>query len=159
LSNEVKGQPKGPLPAPSAHQPEQALANMATIQGDTIFLLKDFVRYYENDKISRRLRDLADGFRTARRSIVLLAATIELPKELVADAAEFQLGLALSEELLPDAKRVLAEVNLDQGVPVALDIAALGQVPRNLIGLPKEEATDFPEMPAEPWKSRCGGAG
>src|SRR5260370_33490164 len=77
----------------SSDQPEQALANMATIQGDAVFLLKDFVRYCENDRISRRLRDLADGFRTARRSIVLLAATIELPKELAADAAEFQLGL------------------------------------------------------------------
>ena len=98
------------------------------------------MRYCENDKISRRLRDLADGFRAARRSIVLLAATVELPKELVADAAEFQLGLPSAGELLPGVKRVLAEVNLDQGVPVALDIAALGQVARNLIGLPEEEA-------------------
>jgi hypothetical protein len=63
-------------------QPEQALANMATIQGDAVFLLKDFVRYCENDKISRLWRDLAEGFRTARRSIVLLATTIELPTEL-----------------------------------------------------------------------------
>jgi len=124
----------------NSDQPEQALANMATIQGDAVFLLKDFVRYCENDKISRRLRDLADGFRTARRSIVLLAATIELPIELAADAAEFQLGLPSAEELLPGVKRVLAEVNLDQGLPVALDIAALGQVARNLIGLPEEDA-------------------
>ncbi|HEY1467876.1 MAG TPA: AAA family ATPase [Candidatus Acidoferrum sp.] len=124
----------------NSDQPEQALANMATIQGDAIFLLKDFVRYCENDRISRRLRDLADGFRTARRSIVLLAATIELPKELAADAAEFQLGLPSAEELLPGVKRVLAEVNLDQSLPVSLDIAALGQVARNLIGLPEEEA-------------------
>jgi hypothetical protein len=101
------------------------------------------VRYCENDKISRRLRDLADGFRTARRSIGLLAATIELPKELVADAAEFHLGLPSAEELLPGVKRVLAEVNLDQGVPVAPDIAALGQVARNLNGFPEEERYGF----------------
>jgi hypothetical protein len=100
----------------NSDQPEQALANMATIQGVAVFLLKDFVRYCENDKISRRLRDLTDGFRTARRSIVLLAATIELPEELTADAAEFQLGLPSPEELLPGVKRVLAEVNLDQGL-------------------------------------------
>lgn len=56
-------------------QPEQAFANIATIQGDAIFLLKDFGRYCENDRISRRLRDLADGFRAARRSIVILAAS------------------------------------------------------------------------------------
>ena len=124
----------------NSDRPEQALANMATIQGDAIFLLKDYVRYCENDRISRRLRDLADGFRTARRSIVLLAATIELPKELAADSVEFQLGLPSAQELLPGVKRVLAEVSLDQSLPVALDIAALGQVARNLIGLPEEEA-------------------
>ena len=44
----------------NSNQPEQALANIATIQGDAIFLLKDFARYWENDRISRRLRDLAD---------------------------------------------------------------------------------------------------
>lgn len=62
----------------NSDQPEQALANIATIHGDGIFLLKDFARYCDNDRISRRLRDLADGFRTARRSIVLLAASLSL---------------------------------------------------------------------------------
>src|SRR5208337_1118328 len=65
---------------------EQALANIATIQGDAIFLLKDFARYCDNDRISRRLRDLADGFRTGRRCIVLLAASIQLPSEVAADS-------------------------------------------------------------------------
>jgi hypothetical protein len=143
LSNEVKGQPKGPLPAPSAHADRHGMGMAggcaggpkhlelrllihshcpiisvegseedrcaallrlrgrghwrATVavecnrrivargrhgavqlrsagtgagehgddSGRCRLLLKDFVRYCENDKISRRLRDLADGFRTA----------------------------------------------------------------------------------------------
>ena len=40
---------------------------------------------------------------------MLLAATIGLPKELSADAAEYQLGLPSAEDLLPGVKRVLAE--------------------------------------------------
>ena len=40
-------------------QPEQALANIALIHGDAIFLLEDFARYCDNDRISRRVRDLA----------------------------------------------------------------------------------------------------
>ena len=36
-------------------QPEQALANIAEVRGDAIFLLKDFARYCDNDKICRRL--------------------------------------------------------------------------------------------------------
>jgi hypothetical protein len=50
----------------NSDQPDQALANIPLIQGDAIFLLKDFARYCDNDKICRRLRDLAEKFRTAR---------------------------------------------------------------------------------------------
>jgi ATP-dependent 26S proteasome regulatory subunit len=124
----------------NSDQPEQALANIATIQGDAIFLLKDFARYCDNDRISRRLRDLADGFRTARRSIVLLAASIQLPPEVAADAAPYELGLPSAEELLPGVKFVLAEVTRDQALPVALDLAGIGQLAKNLVGLPEEEA-------------------
>jgi len=38
-------------PLYNSDSPEQALANIALIQGDGIFLLKDFARYCENDKI------------------------------------------------------------------------------------------------------------
>ncbi len=123
----------------NSDQPEQALSNIATIQGSAIFLLKDFPRYCDNDRISRKLRDLADGFRTARRSIILLAALIQLPKELLADAAPFQLGLPSAEELLPGVKRVLAEVNHDQNIPVSLDVIDMSQAARNLVGLTEEE--------------------
>jgi hypothetical protein len=67
-------------------QPEQVLANIAIIEDDPIFLLRDFARYCDNDRISRRLRDLADKFRRARRSIVISAASIELPLELKGDS-------------------------------------------------------------------------
>ena len=124
----------------NSDQPEQALANIATIQGDAIFLLKDFARYCDNDRISRRLRDLADGFRTARRSIVLLAASIQLPPEVAADAAPYELGLPSAEELLPGVRFLLAEVTRDHALPVALDVAGIGQLAKNLLGLPEEEA-------------------
>lgn len=124
----------------NSEQPEQALANIGTVQGDGIFLLKDFARYCDNDKISRKLRDLADGFRTTRRSIVLLAASLSLPPELSADAAEFQMGLPSAEELLGAVRSTLAELSAAQGVPNALDALALGQLAKNLVGLSEEEA-------------------
>jgi len=124
----------------NSDQPEQALANIATIQGNAIFLLKDFARYCDNDRISRRLRDLADGFRTARRCIVLLAASIQLPLEVAADSAPYQLGLPSTEELLPGVRFVLAEITRDHALPVTLDLAGIGQLAKNLAGLPEEEA-------------------
>jgi ATP-dependent 26S proteasome regulatory subunit len=127
-------------PLYNTDSPEQALANIALIQGDAIFLLKDFARYCDNDKICRRLRDLAEKFRTVRRSIVLTAAKMELPADLEADAMPFQLGLPETEDLLPGVKQVLAELNRDQRIPVVLDLAMITQLAQNLVGLPEEEA-------------------
>ncbi len=124
----------------NSDQPEQCLANIATIQGDAFFLLKDFGRYCDNDKISRRLRDMADKFRSVRRSIVILAASVELPPGLAGEAAPFQLGLPGAEELLPGVKQVLEESNRDQHVSISLDSAGMGQLAQNLCGLPEEEA-------------------
>jgi ATP-dependent 26S proteasome regulatory subunit len=121
-------------------QPEQALANIASIQGDAIFLLKDFARYCDNDKISRRLRDLAEQFRTARRAIVICAASLQLPAELASEAAQFDLSLPTSDELLPLVMNVLAEVNREQHIPLFLDTVGLGQAAQNLAGLSEEEA-------------------
>ena len=77
-------------------QPEQALANMATTQGDAVFLLKDLCVIARTTRSAGFCAIWRTDF-APRRSIVLLAATIELPKELAADAAEFQLGLPSAE--------------------------------------------------------------
>ncbi len=127
-------------PIYNSDNPEQALANLALIQGDAIFLLKDFARYCDNDRVCRRLRELAEKFRAERRSIVIIAASLQLPPDLRADSVPFQLGLPGAEELLPGVKSVLAEVNRAQQIPTALDVAGIGQLAQNLVGLPQEEA-------------------
>ncbi len=127
-------------PMYNTDNPEQAVSNIALIQGDGIFLLKDFARYCENDKICRRLRELAEKFRTERRSIVLTAASLQLPPDLEGDAVPFNLGLPAMEDLLPGVKQVLAELNREQRIPIALDLVAMTQLAKNLVGLPGEEA-------------------
>jgi len=124
----------------NSDQPEQVLANIETIRGDAIFLLKDFARYCDNDRVSRKLRDLADGFRTVRRSMVLLGASITLPAELSADAVGFQLDLPSAVELLSGMRCTFAELSASQPLPNTLDVAGMGQLAKNLGGLPEEEA-------------------
>jgi ATP-dependent 26S proteasome regulatory subunit len=118
---------------------EQAVANIALIQGDAIFLLKDFARYCDNDRVCRRLRELAEKFRAERRSIVITAAALQLPPDLRGDSIPFQLGLPTADELLPGVKSVLAEMNRTQQIPIALDVAGMTQLAQNLVGLPQEE--------------------
>jgi ATP-dependent 26S proteasome regulatory subunit len=127
-------------PIYNSDNPEQALSNLTLIQGDAIFLLKDFARYCDNDRVCRRLRDIAEKFRAERRSIVITAASLQLPPELRADSVPFQLGLPSAEELLPGVKSVLAEINQAQQIPIALDVAGIAQLAQNLVGLPQEEA-------------------
>jgi ATP-dependent 26S proteasome regulatory subunit len=122
-------------------QPEQALANIAIIEEDAIFLLRDFARYCDNDRISRRLRDLVDKFRTARRSIVIAAASIELPPELKGESVPFQLGLPDANELSFSVNQVLIETSRDHRVLMTLDAPAIAQLAQNLVGLTKDEAT------------------
>jgi ATP-dependent 26S proteasome regulatory subunit len=127
-------------PIYNTETPEQALANIALIQGDAIFLLKDFARYCENDRVCRRLRELAEKFRSERRSIVITAAALQLPPDLSGDSVPFQLGLPTGEELLSGVRNVLAEMNRTQQIPMALDMAGIAQLAQNLVGLPQEEA-------------------
>jgi hypothetical protein len=127
-------------PIYNSEAPEAALSNMAAVQGDGIFLLKDFSRYCDNDKVCRRLRELAEQFRTARRSIVITAGSIQLPPELSGEAAAFDLGLPSLEEIFAGVKQTLADLNRENHVSVALDLASMQQVTKNLSGLPFAEA-------------------
>ena len=119
---------------------EAALSNIALIKGDGIFLLKDFARYLENDRVCRRLRELAEEFRTSRRSIVITAAAMRLPPDLDGDAIPFPLGLPTMDELLSGVKQTLAELSRESQIAGTLDVAGLQQVAKNLSGLPQEEA-------------------
>ena len=121
-------------------EPEQALANIAEIRGDAIFLLKDFARYCDNDKICRRLRDLADAFRSTRRSIVISAPSLNLPPEIASESVPFAFGLPDADELARGVKQVLAEMSRDQHLTVTFDAASIRRLAENLAGLKVEEA-------------------
>ena len=86
------------------------------------------------------LRELAEQFRTARRSIVITAGSIQLPPELRGEAAAFDLGLPSLEEIFAGVKQTLADLNRENHVPVTLDLASMQQVTKNLSGLPFAEA-------------------
>jgi hypothetical protein len=120
--------------------PEQALTNIDLIHGDGIFILKDFARYCENDKICRRLRDLTEKFRGERRSIVITAASLQLPPDLLSDSVPFQIGLPTAEELLPTVRTAVIELSNANHIALELNADGMRQLAKNLLGLPQEEA-------------------
>jgi hypothetical protein len=70
----------------NTQNPEQALTNIDLIRGNGIFVLKDFARYCDNDRVCRRLRELSEKCRAERRSIVITATAVQLPVDLQSGA-------------------------------------------------------------------------
>jgi AAA+ superfamily predicted ATPase len=138
----------GGSPLYNTQNPEQALANIALLDGDGIFLLKDFIRYCDQDRICRRVRELAEKFRTARRSIVISGTALTVPPELEGDAVEFQFALPSADELMPAVQRALAELCRAEHLPLTLDQAGIERTAQNLVGLPMEEALRVLRMAA-----------
>ncbi len=124
----------------NTENPESALSSISVIQGDAIFFLKDFAQYCHNDKVCRRLRDLAESFRTARRSIVISSAEMNLPPEIAAETLPFDFGLPTADDLAPKINATLAELAREQKTEVSLDATEIAQIVKNLAGLPQEEA-------------------
>jgi len=120
--------------------PEKMLGNMAKMRGDGIFLLKDFARYLEQDRLLRRLRELAASFRDVKRSIVLSAPVLKLPAELDDDVVPFRIELPDDVLLLKVVQATIAEFGMQARIKVELDQAGLKQVAQNLSGLTMEEA-------------------
>ncbi len=128
--------------APIYHteDPDAALSNAGLIAGDGIFLLKDFARYCDNDRVCRRLRELAEKFRTERRAIVITAAAIELPADLQGDAIPFVFGLPGQEELQSAIRKTLAEICPELQIPAAVDAGLVAEAAQHLSGLSLADA-------------------
>ncbi len=126
-------------PMYETEDPDKALHTIASMRGDGIFLLRDFARYLEQDRILRRMREIALGFREMRRSLVLSAPVLHVPTELEDEAIAFHLALPDAPQLLKVVQAVLAEAD-GQRIRIGLDHAGTRQLAQNLAGLTLDEA-------------------
>lgn len=79
----------GGAPIYNTQEPAQVLAQIGGIEGEGMFLLKDFHKYLEQDVIVRTLRDLAAKFKRARHAMVISAPVVNIPVELEREVARF----------------------------------------------------------------------
>jgi len=127
-------------PIYETEDPEKALGNIAAMRGDAIFLLKDFARYLEQDRILRRTRELAASFREVRRSLLISAPVLKMPPELEDEAVPFRLELPDALLLLKVVQATIAELGAQATLKVELNQDGLQQLARNLAGLTMDEA-------------------
>jgi len=110
-------------PIYDTQRPIMALANLAAIKGDGVYLFKDLHRHLGDPEVVRKLQDLARPFGQARRAIVLSAPRIELPPELEKLAASFRLELPTRDELARLAADVVAQLGRQHRVRMELSPA------------------------------------
>lgn len=130
----------GGAPLYNTLEPAQVLSQIGTMQSDGLFLLKDFHKYLEQDVIVRKLRDLTQQFRQARRAIVISSPVVKIPIELERDTVRFPLGLPDESELSQLVAGVVRDLTAKNGVKNDLPQDRMPEVTRALAGLTRKEA-------------------
>jgi len=129
-----------PRPLYKTQGPREALDFIAASSMDAVYLLKDLPAFLEDALVRRRLRDIAQGFRRRRRSLVLTGTACELPPELEKHAARLELGLPDREELTALVRRVVRDIAARRRIRVDVDSQTGAALLNALAGLTLAEA-------------------
>jgi len=124
----------------NTREPAQALANMASMTIEAVFILKDFHRHMDDPVVVRRLRDVGQKFATNRRTVVITAPEITVPPELTKLVEYFDLPLPDRERLREIVHETFTRVSKEYTLKLQLDAAGVDAIAANLRGLTEEEA-------------------
>ncbi len=120
--------------------PVQALANMESMTIEAVFVLKDFHRHMDSPVIVRRLRDVGQKFSANRRTLVLTAPAIEMPRELASLVEYLDLPLPDVERLREIIRETYTRMAGTHTLKLQLDAAGVDAMAANLRGLTEEES-------------------
>jgi ATPase family associated with various cellular activities (AAA) len=130
----------GGAPIYNTQEPLQVLTQISALDSDGLYLLKDFHKDLSQDIIVRKLRDISEKFRRARRAIFILAPSVVIPVELEKDVARFTLSLPDEQELGEVAAATLRDLQRQYKIQVNLPPGQGPLVARALGGLTGQEA-------------------
>jgi hypothetical protein len=124
----------------NTREPVQALANMESMNLEAVFILKDFHRHMDDPVVIRRLRDVGQKFSANRRTVVITAPEIAVPKELTTLVEYFNLPLPDRDRMHDIIHETFARLSKTYTLKLQLDAAGVDAVAANLRGLTEEEA-------------------
>jgi len=105
-----------------------------------IYLLKDLHRFLDDPITVRKLRDICQGFRQKRRSLILTAPSFDIPPELAKEVVYFDLSLPSAGDLRELVLQVVRDISRRRKIVVDLDSTTGRQLVENLQGLTLNEA-------------------
>ncbi|GAB4398434.1 MAG: AAA family ATPase [Anaerolineales bacterium] len=112
----------------ATRSPLRALDAIAASQESAIFVLKDFHPFLDETRptaehpiIVRKLRDITNGLKESRKTLVILAPLLRFPPELEKDITVLDYALPTPEELAQSLDRVIRSAREISGVRLRLN--------------------------------------
>jgi len=119
---------------PSAQLPDQALAALSGLEDEGVFLLPDFHIVMKNQpRLIRQLRNLAREFKYIKKTVIIIAPSVQIPEELKDDIVIYEAPPPGEDELeailrslatTPGAKMTLTKTDYHQMIRSALGLSA-----------------------------------
>ncbi len=122
-----------PGAVPTARDPLTALEQIDKMDGETIFVLKDFHEAWGNPQIKRKLRSIAQRLKFTRKSILITTPSGKVPDELKDAVVLIDFPAPTAEELeavldrltqTPNVKVNLTKLGREKMVQAALGLTA-----------------------------------
>jgi SpoVK/Ycf46/Vps4 family AAA+-type ATPase len=124
----------------TTREPQQAIAHIATMSIEAVFVLKDFHRHLDDPIVVRRLRDVAQQLSANRRTLIMTGPAIVPPPELANLIEYLELPLPDKARLRQLIDETFGRLARTHTLKRQLDSAGLDAVADNLRGLIEEEA-------------------
>ncbi|MGL4549979.1 MAG: AAA family ATPase [Gemmataceae bacterium] len=122
--------------APASRDPLAALEQVEKVEGDVLFVLKDFHDCWTSPPIKRKLRNLASRLRFSKKSLIVLTPSSKVPEELKDDAVI----LPLPPPTAPELEAVLDRLTRTPGVTVNLTPPGREKLIQAALGLTSSQA-------------------
>jgi hypothetical protein len=121
---------------PSARDPLSALEQIDKVDGDGLFVLKDFHDCWSNPQFKRKLRSVAQRLKFSKKSILITAPSTNIPVELKDEAVLVEYPLPKNDEL----ETVLQRLTQTPGVKVNLTELGREKLVQAALGLTSAQA-------------------
>ena len=124
----------------NSREPAQMLSVLEGISVEAAFILKDLHRHMEDPVVVRRLRDVGQKFSRNRRTVVIVAPSINMPPELASLVEYLELPLPDKQRLRQIIDEMIVRVGKTRTLKRSLDATGLDAMAGNLRGLTEEQA-------------------
>lgn len=126
----------GSAAPPSARDPMTALEQVEKAESDGLFVLKDFHEFWNDPRIKRKLRNVAQQLKFTKRSIIVTTPTSKLPVELKDQAVIVDFPSPQASQL----ENVLDKLSQTPGVKINLTPLGRQKLVQAAVGLTAAQA-------------------